>query len=131
MHQWSKIYLSVIGFQWILSGSVVKSSCGISVRNGKWVAMMVLISVRLLFCLRVRFVEKFMMGKNMSEFGKVTVSCLNGAFNCLQEVCWGSWSWLFKPMERMRTSLLALGTVFFKYLDVFSPFFRSFSASRR
>lgn len=49
-----------------------------------------LISVRLLFCVGGRFGENFIMGKNMSEFEKATVACLNGAFNCLQEVCLGS-----------------------------------------
>lgn len=51
------------GVQWMLSFSVVNVSCGISKSMGKWVVMVLLIRVRLLFCVGVRFGEKFIIGK--------------------------------------------------------------------
>lgn len=70
------MFLAVSAFQWILSCSVVNVSCGISVRNGKYVAMVLLIILRLFCCVGVRWGEWFMMGKYMSAFGNVTVACL-------------------------------------------------------
>ena len=51
------------GFQWMLSFSVKKVSWGISAKNGKYVAIVLFIYLRLCCCLMVRLSEKLIIGK--------------------------------------------------------------------
>ncbi len=55
--------VAVVGVQWMLSGSVWNESWGISAKNGKCVAMVLLRSLRFACCFMVRFVEWLIMGK--------------------------------------------------------------------
>lgn len=49
--------VAVVGVQWMLSGSVWNESWGISAKNEKYVAMVLLRSLRFACCFMVRFVE--------------------------------------------------------------------------
>ena len=52
----------------------------------------------------------------MSALGKASWACLWRDFNCLQEVCLGSWSLLLIPMERTTIFIAGFGTVFSQIL---------------
>lgn len=62
--------VAVVGVQWMLSCSVMNMSCGILARNGRYVAIVLLMSLRFCCCLGVRLGENLMMAKYMSALGK-------------------------------------------------------------
>ena len=75
LHQFWKMFWAVEAVQCILSGSVMKVSWGISNRNGKCVAMVLLINFKFCCCVCERRVEKLIMGKYMCALGKVMEAC--------------------------------------------------------
>ena len=55
--------------------------------------------------------KSLLLGSKCPHWGRQVGLVYRGDFNCLQEVCLGSWSLLLIPMERINIFIVGLGNV--------------------